>query len=202
MVDLDGSLVRTDTLAEILLAAAIAQPLAVARAIAALPRGRARFKQVVSGLVELDPALLPYNEDLLAHLRDARNAGATLILATGADRRVALAVATHLGLFDAVLASDGVTNLKGAAKLRAIRELLGTSPFAYVGNERADLAVWRQAETAIVAGGARLARRAGKVTTVERSFPTPMAWPAALLRVLRRRQWVKTPPRLRTDAPR
>ena len=191
VVDLDGSLVRTDTLVEIMLAAALAHPLRLLRAFTALRGGRARFKQAVSELVEFDPALLPYNEDLLTYLREEQKQGSLLILATGADRRIALAVAEHLDLFDAVLASDGATNLKGAAKLRAIRETLGDRPFAYVGNERADLAVWREADAAIVAGGPGLARRAAAVTSVERTFPAPMPWPAALLRAMRPHQWVK-----------
>src|SRR5690242_4703924 len=112
VVDLDGSLVRTDTMIEALLAA-LDRPTALLRALAALRHGRPRFKQAAAALGGLDPALLPYNEELLAYLREEQKKGRTLILATAADRAMALAVAAHLDLFDAVLASDGVVNLKG-----------------------------------------------------------------------------------------
>src|SRR5712691_2082098 len=182
VVDLDGTLVRTDTLIESLLAA-LTRPVPLLRAFAALRHGKARFKQKVAEISKFDPVLLPYNEDLLAFLREEQNSGRALILATATDRRIALAVATHLDLFDAVLASDGVVNLKGRAKLAAIRAALGDQPFVYVGNERADLAVWREANGAILVNAdAKLTRAAAAVAPIERAFPARMAWPAALLR--------------------
>src|SRR5262249_17998780 len=124
VVDLDGSLVHTDTLVESLLSL-LSRPLTLLGALGALRHGRAHFKQRGARRVSLDPALLPYNDELLAYLREERRNGSLLILATGADRRVANAVAAHLDLFDAVLASDGEVNLKGMAKLAAIRTTLG-----------------------------------------------------------------------------
>src|SRR5260370_2353079 len=150
VVDLDGTLVRTDTLIESLLAA-LTRPLPLLRAFAALRHGRAPFKQKVAEISGFDPALLPYNEELLAYLREEQKSGRALILATATDRRIADAVAAHLDLFDAVLASDGVVNLKGRAKLAAIRATLGERPFVYIRNQRADLGVCGAAGGAIVA---------------------------------------------------
>src|SRR5260370_36863689 len=191
VVDLDGTLVRTDTLIESLLAA-LTRTLPVLRAFGALRHGRARFKQKVAEISGFDPALLPYNEELPAYLREERKSGRAWILATATDRRIADAVAAHLDLFDAVLASDGVVNLKGRAKLAAIRATLGERPFVYIGNERADLAVWREAEGAIlVNAGAKLTRAAAAVASIERSFASGHSWRAALLRAMRPHQWVK-----------
>ena len=112
VVDLDGSLVKTDTLVESLVAAT-AHPLKLLRALLALRRGKAALKAALAELAALDPALLPYDAELLEFLRAEQKAGRPLILATAADRRIAVAVAQHLDLFDAVLASDGVVNLSG-----------------------------------------------------------------------------------------
>ena len=191
VVDLDGSLVRTDTLLESLVAG-LKQPLELLRAAMQLRHGKAQFKEAIAALGAPDAALLPYNEELLAFLRDEQKSGRPLILATGADRRIAVAVAQHLDLFDAVLASDGENNLTGAAKLAAIRELLGDRPFAYVGNERKDLEVWRAAESAIVVDARpSLLRAAAEVTRIDRSFAPPTDWPKALLHAMRPHQWVK-----------
>src|SRR5882672_11483077 len=135
IVDLDGSLVRTDTTLECIVSLA-RQPLVLWQALRVLAAGRAAVKQRLATAVDLDPAALPYNRELLAYLREQRDAGRLLILATGADRRIADAVAGHLGLFDAVLASDGRINLTSSNKLRAIRDNLGAGPepFCYVGN--------------------------------------------------------------------
>ena len=121
VVDLDGSLIRTDTTVENLLALA-KRPVLLSRALLAWRHGRARLKQELAAAVEFDPAALPYNEELLAYLREQHAAGRVLVLATGADRSTAEAVARHLGLFDLVLASDGQVNLTGRAKLAAIRD--------------------------------------------------------------------------------
>src|SRR5260370_9740430 len=109
VVDLDGTLVRTDTLIESLLAA-LTRPVPLLRAVAALRHGRARFKQKVAEISGFDPALLPYNEELLEYLREEQKNGRALILATAPDRRIAAAVAAHRALSSAGLASDAVVN--------------------------------------------------------------------------------------------
>jgi 4-hydroxybenzoate polyprenyltransferase len=94
--------------------------------------------------------MLPYNEEVLNYLREAQESGRAVWLVTAADRRIADAVAAHLGLFDRVIATDRAMNIKGKNKLAAIREAAGaTMPFAYVGDHRSDLAVWEGASEKI-----------------------------------------------------
>jgi 4-hydroxybenzoate polyprenyltransferase len=190
-VDLDGTVVRSDTLLECVLAAA-AQPLRLADALLSLRHGKARAKQELALVANLDPAMLPYNEPLLKYLRHERSGGRSVVLATGADFRIATAVAGHLALFDAVLASDGHVNLKGAAKLAAIRRMIGDRAFAYVGNHCEDLAIWQEAKSGIVVNApSSVARAAAAVTAIERVLPIKTPWPKALLDTIRPHQWAK-----------
>jgi len=153
----------------------------------ALRHGKAAMKQKIAAAAALEPALLPYNEELVSLLRREAAAGRRLVLATGADRVVAAAVADHLGLFDAVLASDGVVNLTGRAKLEAIRRMIGDRPFAYAGNERKDLAIWREAESAILVNVSDSLRRAASATArIEMVFTPKSGWATALRRAIRR----------------
>jgi len=191
VVDLDGSLIRTDTTVENLLALA-KRPVLLSRALLAWRHGRARLKQELAAAVEFDPAALPYNEELLAYLREQHAAGRVLVLATGADRSTAEAVGRHLGLFNLVLASDGQVNLTGRAKLAAICDSVGGAPFTYVGNSRTDLRVWDNAAGAIcVDVRPRVARAAARATTIERSFGPESRRARTLLRALRPHQWAK-----------
>ncbi len=106
VVDLDGSLVRTDTLLECALALA-KRPLRLLRALFALRHGKARLKQELAAAADLDAAGLPYNQQLLSYLREQQAQGRLLVLATGADRKTAQAVAHHLDLFDLVSPPTG-----------------------------------------------------------------------------------------------
>lgn len=190
-VDLDGTLLRTDTLFEMLAGA-----LRDWRILLMLPiwllRGRAVLKQELARRVSLDPAALPYETRLLEYLRGERARGRRLVLATATDRVVAEAVARHVGLFDEVLASDGTTNLKGPRKAAALVSRFGQSGFVYAGNDRPDLRVWGQAGGAVVVnarpGLAQTVRAGGPV---ELELPRQSSAARALARACRPHQWLK-----------
>src|SRR6516225_1170958 len=192
IVDLDGTLVLTNTLTEsILLAARRPWQLGWGLFLASW-LGKAAMKQHIAAAVDLKPELLPYNEELLSLLRIEAVSGRSLILATGADRNIASAVADHLGIFDAVLASDGKLNLTGATKLRAIRETIGDRPFSYVGNHLKDLPIWREAQSGIVVNApAFVERKAVKATRIEAALAPRTSLLKGLLRAIRPYQWAK-----------
>lgn len=191
IVDLDGSLVRTDTLFECVLAL-LRHPLLLWHALLEWRHGKALLKQALACAANLDAATLPYNREVVAYLREQQAAGRLLVLATGADRKMAEAVAQHLDVFDAVLASDGRVSLTGHAKLAAIRQYLGDARFTYIGNGRADLAVWCGAEAGICVNARRgVARAAAQATMIERSFASEGGWAMPLLQAIRPHQWAK-----------
>jgi 4-hydroxybenzoate polyprenyltransferase/phosphoserine phosphatase len=149
VVDLDGTLTPVDTLFEGALAAVRARPACLFGMLLALLRGRASLKHYVSERAVPDMSTLPWRTELLDELRARRAAGSRIVLATAANERVAQAAATHLGLFDAVLASSDQLNLKGRAKLAAIQQQFGDR-FIYAGDSSADLPIWAQAQGAIL----------------------------------------------------
>jgi phosphoserine phosphatase len=147
-VDLDGTLIRTDLLVECLLRALRRNAAVIWRFPGWLAAGRQRFKLELARRGAPEIATLPFRDNVIKFLRNERQAGRQLVLATAATRELAVAVAEHLQLFDDVLASDERHNLKSAAKLAAIRQYCdtrGIRQFAYMGDSRADLAIWRKA---------------------------------------------------------
>src|SRR5262249_39702581 len=87
---------------------------------------------------------------VLESIRTERARGRRIVLATAADSAIATRIADHLGLFDEVIASDGVKNVKGEAKARALAERFGEKGFDYAGDARADRHVWARAREAVV----------------------------------------------------
>jgi phosphoserine phosphatase len=166
--DLDGTLIAGDTLFISFAALARRKPWVLPLLPLSLLRGRAALKDFVARHVRLDPVALPWREPILSFLRAEHARGRRLILATAADRRIADAIATHVGLFDLVIAADGQTNTKGRRKVEAIRRAIGTDVFDYVGDSHADLAVFEAARKGyLVAPSPRLAALAARVRTCE-----------------------------------
>lgn len=143
VVDLDGTLVKTDLLIESLLVLLKHNLLYLFLLPFWLLRGKAYFKHQVAVRADMDPALLPYDRVFLEFLKQEYQEGRELILATASDETLAAKVANHIGLFREVIASDGITNRAGAGKLHAIQQLCGDSGFAYAGNAPVDKEIWR-----------------------------------------------------------
>jgi 4-hydroxybenzoate polyprenyltransferase len=191
-IDLDGTLVKTDTLLETALAYLRTHPWRSLLFPLWLLRGRAYLKSRVAEGVKLDCACLPYSEDLLNYLREARAAGRRLVLISACDRAVGTQIAEHLGLFNEVITSDGKTNMKGPVKAQLLNARFGPQGFDYAGNESADFPVWESARERLVANASsqvkkRLKRQSGAV----REFAPQRNQLSALLQALRCYQWTK-----------
>jgi 4-hydroxybenzoate polyprenyltransferase len=191
VVDLDGTLTPTDTLAESLVGLAKRSPLDLLQVPFRLLNGRAEFKGWVAARAGVSPERLPYREALVAYLRDEKQNGRCIVLATAAHRSIAEGVSAHLGLFDEVLATQDGRNLKGEAKLEAIRGKLG-GEFVYAGDSAADRAIWKAAKAAVLVGVAPgIADSIRKEVPVEREFAAEEGGLAVWLRAFRVHQWLK-----------
>jgi 4-hydroxybenzoate polyprenyltransferase/phosphoserine phosphatase len=191
-VDLDGTLVRTDTLWETAVAQLKAHPWKALMFPFWLLRGRAHLKQKLAEGVKLDCAALPYSPDFLEYLKREHAAGRKLILVSACDRSVGEQVAEHLGIFSEIITSDGKTNLKSSAKARALTERFGARGFDYAGNEHADLAVWAEARERIAVNApTALTDRLAKDAVPLINFPTKRPSLRSLVRALRCHQWCK-----------
>jgi len=191
-VDLDGALVRVDTMQEAAFGSALADWLVLFRIPVWLSIGKARLKQELATRWQFDPAHLPYNDTLLDYLRRERARGRPIVLTTAAPRQVAERIAVHLGLFDQVIASDGVTKLRGRAKAEVLCRSFGQKSFIYVGNDSTDHAVWREAAAAVIVNAPRGVLRAAKarypVVAIIDSDTSPIR---GAVKALRPYQWVK-----------
>jgi 4-hydroxybenzoate polyprenyltransferase len=139
--------------------------------------------------------LLPYNHSLIEWLREQKQSGRELVLATASDEGLANSIAKHIGLFDKVFGSKGSINLKSNQKRNHLVDLYGDNGFDYVGNSSADLPIWDRARRAYIVGNSRnLIRVLKKNGKLAQSFAhesdnrdTITAW----LKELRIHQWTK-----------
>jgi 4-hydroxybenzoate polyprenyltransferase/phosphoserine phosphatase len=191
-VDLDGTLVKSDTLIDSVLAIARQHPAKLLQIPGWIAQGKASFKRHVTGAVELDVEHLPYNRPLLEYLRVQHGEGRAIYLATAADKTLAERVAAHLGIFAGVLASDGAINLAGGNKLAAFRSQFGEE-FCYIGNAKPDVELLAACESPMVANPDS-ALRAGmkrKGTVAAARFDDKETTLRSWLKAIRLHQWAK-----------
>jgi 4-hydroxybenzoate polyprenyltransferase/phosphoserine phosphatase len=191
-VDMDGTLLKTDSLIESIILLLKSNAAALFMLCFWMLRGKAFLKQELARCVVPDADNLPYRVEFLSYLREQRSAGRKLVLVTGAHMLVARRVADHLGLFDEVLATEGEINLTGGTKLRALNKRFGERGFDYAGNEGADLIIWEHARNAILVGTSdhllKRAQHGAHVTKVIALRDSPLRY---ILRAIRPHQWVK-----------
>jgi len=191
-VDLDGTLVKSDTLHDSALAVARHRPAALLSIPGWLVQGKAALKRHLANTIQLDVTHLPYNRELLQYLEQQRATGRPIYLATAADADTANRIATHLGLFNGVLASDGRHNLAGKNKLTAFQSHFGDN-FSYIGNAAADLPLLQHCQEPMVANptpALRAALRKSRIIPV-RTFHERVSPLKAWLKAVRLHQWAK-----------
>lgn len=187
-VDLDGTLVKIDTLHQALFLLLRRDFLSIFRIPGWYMKGRAYLKDQVMQRVALDAPALPYNKTFLKWLRKEHAGGRKLVLATASNVRTAEAVADHLGLFSETIASCAEHNMRHNRKLEAIRERFDR--FAYAGNDAADFSLWNAAEEVILVNPSRAAKKA-YADKADHIFEERRPLFRMLIKAMRCRQWLK-----------
>lgn len=192
VVDLDGTLTRSDLLIESFFALLTTHPLTALKSLATLRQGKAAFKAAVAAATPLEAASVPLNDAVVDWLTAEKAAGRPIYLATASNVRLAEPLAAASGLFDGVLASDGALNLGGDTKARVLVERFGRQGFAYAGNARADLPVWQEAaEVIVVNAGRRLTEEVQARHPAARVLSPKRPSLTAYRKALRVHQWLK-----------
>lgn len=161
--DLDGTLIHGDLFAEKLMSTAFRRPLhLIGLTREWIKYGKSGAKHYLfSTSTKFDPSTLPYRKETLQLLRNGKEMGRTLILATGAPDSIAQEVKNYLGLFDHALGSTQSNNLTGKTKGTQVTHYLEKAElpasWSYFGNDKSDLEVWKFSNSAVVFGSKKLA---------------------------------------------
>ncbi|MGD9864240.1 MAG: UbiA family prenyltransferase [Pseudodonghicola sp.] len=191
VLDVDGTLLRTDMLYESFWAAMGHDSLATLRTLVAQWRRPNLLKRDLRAVAEPDVALLPLRPQVLELARQALRDGRPVHLASGSDHGLVEALAARLELPGPHFGSDHSRNLTAATKAALLRERFGAGGYDYVGNSEADLPAWEGAREVIaVAPPARLRAQLLALDKPLTIIEDPVS-PAALWREMRPFQWVK-----------
>ncbi|VAW90845.1 hypothetical protein MNBD_GAMMA21-582 [hydrothermal vent metagenome] len=192
-VDLDGTLVHTDTLYELCILA-LKQNLLL---IFALPiwlfKGKAFFKAKLSSHAEIPTETLLYNDAVIEYLKNKKADGANIYLVTASHQNVANAVAKHLGFFADQFGSTEHNNIKGKNKADFLNARFGEFGYEYIGNDDSDLNVWESSSRAVVVSeNEHLFEKAKKINKDVISLPSlNKSSLKSYFKLMRPHQWVK-----------
>lgn len=192
VVDLDGTLLRSDMLLESFWSAFSQNWRSPVLAAAALFRGKAALKRYLAEVAEIDVTTLPYDPEVVAYVKAWRASRGKTALVTASDQQIANEIAAHLELFDEVHGSNGSVNLKGPHKAGFLDQHFGQNCYAYMGDSPADLAVWGRGKRAItVNASAGLRRKVEKVAPEAEHLTTRPLSLGPYIKALRPHQWIK-----------
>lgn len=192
VVDLDGTLLRSNMLFESFWSAFGRDWRSPFLSVAALTGGRASLKRHLALASAVEAATLPYDAKVIAFVEAWRQSDGRTALVTAGDLGFAEAIAAHLGIFDEVHGSDGKQNLKGERKGQFLEERFGRKGFVYMGDAAADIPVWKRAAKAITVNApAALRREAERVCETTEHLVTDAKSIRPYIKALRPHQWLK-----------
>ena len=192
-VDLDGSLLRSDILYELILLLIKKKPYALFLILLWLLKGgKANVKKKLNRYFKLDITSLPYNSKIINYLIQKKKLGYKLILCTATYISIAKSINSHLKLFDEVYGTRGNKNLSGKNKADLLVNKFGKKKFDYVGNSKNDLEVWDKAKNGIIVNASKkLINNAKKITNIKRIFISKKIKFSDWNKLFRFHQWSK-----------
>ncbi|MEM8691302.1 MAG: UbiA family prenyltransferase [Pseudomonadota bacterium] len=192
VVDLDGTLLRSDLLIETAFLRVGRDPVAIFGVLNALQRSKADLKHFLCETADCAPETLPYDANILLMIRLAHLAGRPVYLASASHEAFVKAIADHLGFFTGYFATTLDENLSGMAKAKRLVEAFGHMGFDYIGNDKADLPVWKVARQPIaIRAPSRVAARLRAMAPHAEFVPHHEANLKDWTRQLRMHQYVK-----------
>jgi 4-hydroxybenzoate polyprenyltransferase len=154
-----------------------------------LSKGKELLKSELAKRVDFDPKLLPYNQELLDFLKKQNS---HLVLATASNRIIAEKIASHLGIFHEVLASDKIINLKGKNKLEVLNQRFGEGNYVYCGDSNADLSIFMQCKDYILVNPSEsVKRKAIAIKPPLQLFEYKKPFFKSIFKQIRVYQWIK-----------
>jgi len=187
-VDLDGTLLRTDTLLECLVLLMKERPFALLFVPLWVFRGKSYLKTMCAQRVSFTGKSFPYNSDVVKFI-ESQDDDREMVLVTGAHESLANSISEDCGLFDRVAGSSEHINLTGSNKLNWLVEQYGENGFDYIGNDKDDLKIWPHARKALAVSTPNGIQKSA--SNLAQVFTEKKTGIVAIAKLLRVHQWAK-----------
>jgi len=191
VVDLDGTLIKTDLFVEQTWQLVKSKPHLFFLLAWKCLTNRLAAKNFLVEQTELRPETLPFNTFVIERIQDHRSNGSQIHLVSASPDPWVKSVADHLNLFHGAHGSRTV-NLKGARKLKFIKDELKLTEFCYAGNDWADVPIWSESSEILAVGpNSRLHGHIKKFAKPYHVIENSTSLSKALMKQLRVHQWIK-----------
>lgn len=207
IVDLDGTLIKTDSMIESVISVLKDNPLRIFSLLSKLLKGKVDFKKYVFEHCDFSSfaGTFPVNTELVDYLKEEKKNGSKLYLVSASDERAVKATAEALeltALFDGIYGTTDNVNLKGQNKLDFIKNHIATNngedEIIYCGDSRSDLDIWKDnsVDGAVLVGNKtdKLAEELVNINCkdkVVKAIPSEKADLKDYLKAMRVHQWSK-----------
>ena len=158
-VDLDGTLIRSDSLWELILRALRHNPFYILLIPILLLKGKCFLKRRLSEKFGKFIKNLPFNSDVISYIVKRKKSGDKIWLVTACNEHLAKSIAEKTELFDGIYGSSESINLRGEKKAAFCESTFGVGNFDYIGDSLADLPVWEKSSTPIIVGTKNFAKK-------------------------------------------
>ena len=207
IVDLDGTLIKTDSMIESVISVLKDNPLRIFSLLSKLLKGKIDFKKYVFEHCDFSSfaGTFPVNTNLVDYLKEEKDNGSNLYLVSASDERAVKATAEALmlsSLFDGIYGTTENTNLKGENKLEFIKNTISPihneSEIIYCGDSSSDIELWKDES---ISGAVLVGNRTSKLekdltginlnNKVKQVFSSEKTCLKGYLQAIRMHQWAK-----------
>lgn len=192
VVDVDGTLIKSDLLHESVMQLAARHPLDLWRLVPWAAKGKQHLKCELAERVPLDVSNIPLREETVSLIRDAQAQGRPVYLASASESGLVQRVADLIGGIAGVFGTAREDNNAGQAKAARLNAAFGEHGYDYVGDQPVDFAVWPSARKVLaVAHNEGFARKVLNRHPDAQIIARPRAKLRSYIRALRPYQWTK-----------
>jgi len=149
-VDLDHTFARTDLLHETFVDASKQNPINILKSLFWLSKGRSYLKKKLFEISNINIDSIPLNQEVFKYCKDESKNGRDVYLVSASSEKVIDQFLKKHSFFTDGWGSSESYNLKGVNKAKFLEGKFGEKNFDYIGDSRADLAIWRKSNKSLL----------------------------------------------------